>query len=148
LARLATEYVFSSSKSVSIDPFRDVSHGLFSGINFMRLRLLMLFFHLAQVVSWHHFNDQNRDQASDLGGAKHIRNGFEYWFTFVIHPGVEPTNNRAERALREHVVLRKILGTLRNSKGTSIHERIMTVLATWGQRGLDRLQMLRVSLAS
>jgi transposase len=77
-----------------------------------------------------------------------ISNGFEYWFTFVIHPGVEPTNNRAERAIREHVVLRKILGTLRNSKGTSIHERIMTVLATWGQRGLDRLQMLRVSLAS
>jgi len=77
-----------------------------------------------------------------------ISNGFEYWFTFVIHPDVEPTNNRAERALREHVVLRKILGTLRNSKGTSIHERIMTVLATWGQRELDSLQMLRASLAS
>ncbi|KAF5412093.1 MAG: hypothetical protein C5S47_02210 [Candidatus Methanogasteraceae archaeon] len=60
-----------------------------------------------------------------------IENGFEYWFTFVIHPGVEPTNNRAERALREHVVQRKIMGTLRNGKGTSIHERIMTVLATW-----------------
>jgi transposase len=77
-----------------------------------------------------------------------ISNGFEYWFTFVIHPGVEPTNNRAERALREHVVLRKILGTLRNSKGTSIHERIMTVLATWGQQGLNSLQMLRTSLSS
>jgi transposase len=77
-----------------------------------------------------------------------IDNGFEYWFTFVIHPGVEPTNNRAERALREHVVLRKILGTLRNGKGTSIHERIMTVLATWGQQGLDVLQMLRSSLSS
>ncbi len=77
-----------------------------------------------------------------------INNGFEYWFTFVIHPGVEPTNNRAERALREHVVLRKILGTLRNGKGTSIHERIMTMLATWGQRGLDSLQMLRASLSS
>lgn len=77
-----------------------------------------------------------------------IDNGFEYWFTFVIHPGVEPTNNRAERALREHVVLRKILGTLRNGKGTSIHERIMTVLATWGQQGLDILQMLRSSLSS
>ena len=24
-----------------------------------------------------------------------IENGFEYWFTFVIHQGVEPTNNRA-----------------------------------------------------
>jgi transposase len=29
---------------------------------------------------------------------------------------VEPTNNRAERALRPQVVLRKILGTLRNDK--------------------------------
>jgi transposase len=77
-----------------------------------------------------------------------ISNGFEYWFTFVIHPGVEPTNNRAERALREHVVLRKIMGTLRNGKGTSIHESIMTVLSTWGQYGLNKLQMLRSCLSS
>ena len=77
-----------------------------------------------------------------------INNGFDYWFTFIINPGVEPTNNRAERALRPHVVLRKILGTLRNDKGTSIHERIMTTLATWGQRGLDSLQMLIAKLAS
>jgi uncharacterized protein (TIRG00374 family) len=34
--------------------------------------------------------------------------------------GGEPTNNRAERALREHVVQRKIGGTLRKGKGTSI----------------------------
>jgi transposase len=77
-----------------------------------------------------------------------INNGFDYWFTFIINPGVEPTNNRAERALRPQVVLRKILGTLRNDKGTSIHERIMTTLATWGQRGLDCLQMLTAKLAS
>ena len=92
----------------------------------------------------------NRDYACDkvrkLIGK--INNGFDYWFTFVIHPGVEPTNNRAERALREHVILRKIVGTLRNVKGTSIHERIMTVLATWGQQGLNSFQMLRSSLAS
>jgi transposase len=77
-----------------------------------------------------------------------ISNGFDYWFTFIINPGVEPTNNRAERALRPHVVLRKILGALRNEKGTSIHERIMTTLATWGQRGLDSLQMLTARLDS
>ena len=77
-----------------------------------------------------------------------ISNGFEYWFTFIINPGVEPTNNRAERALRPQVVLRKILGTLRNEKGTSIHERIMTALATWGQNGLDSLHMLTLRLAS
>lgn len=77
-----------------------------------------------------------------------ISNGFEFWFTFVIQPGVEPTNNRAERALRENVVLRKIIGTLRNSKGTSIHERLMTVIATWSLQGLDTLQMLRLKLSS
>ena len=77
-----------------------------------------------------------------------INNCFDYWFTFIINSGVEPTNNRAERALRPHVVLRKILGTLRNDKGTSIHERIMTTLATWGQRGLNSLQMLTEKLAS
>jgi len=76
-----------------------------------------------------------------------IENGFEYWFTFVTHPGVEPTNNRAERALRELMVQRKIIGTLRNGKGTSIHERIMTVLATWAQQGLNSLQMMRVMLS-
>jgi hypothetical protein len=33
-----------------------------------------------------------------------VWNGFDYWFTFVTMPGVESTSNRAERALREHVV--------------------------------------------
>jgi len=90
--------------------------------------------------------DYGSDKVRKLIGK--ISNGFDYWFTFIIHPGVEPTNNRAERALREHVILRKIIGTLRNGKGTSIHERIMTVLATWGLQGLNSFQMLRSSLAS
>ena len=77
-----------------------------------------------------------------------ISNGFDYWFTFIINPGMEATNNRAERALRPLVVLRKIMGTLRNEKGTSIHERIMTILTTWEQRGLNCLQMLTARLAS
>jgi len=77
-----------------------------------------------------------------------INNGSDYWFTFIINPGVEPTNNRAERALRPHVILRKILSTLRNDKGTSIHERIMTTPATLGQKRLDKLRMLTTKLAS
>jgi hypothetical protein len=42
--------------------------------------------------------------------------GYPFWFTFVTVSEVEPTNNRAERALRELVVHRKIIGTL-ESKG-------------------------------
>lgn len=75
-----------------------------------------------------------------------ICNGFDYWFTFVTTPGIEPTNNRAEQALREHVVQRKIIGTFRNEKGTSIHETIMTLLATWKQRGFNQSEMLAQSL--
>ncbi len=36
---------------------------------------------------------------------------------FVSEPAVSPTNNAAENALREPVVLRKIIGTLRNDRG-------------------------------
>jgi transposase len=64
-----------------------------------------------------------------------IRNGLDYWFTFLLHPGVEPTNNRAERAIREIVVQRKIFGTLRNEKGSRIFEVLSTVLSTWKQEG-------------
>jgi len=72
-----------------------------------------------------------------------IKNGFDHWFTFIINPGVEPTNNRAERALREFVVQRKIIGTLRNEKGTHIYEVIMSVLATWKQQGKNLQNSLR-----
>lgn len=66
-----------------------------------------------------------------------VRTGSRHLLTFVLNPGVEPTNNRAERALREHVVIRKIIGTLRNEKGTGIHETVMSCLVTWSQQGLS-----------
>lgn len=66
-----------------------------------------------------------------------VRNGYDNWFTFVLHPGVEPTNNIAERALRESVVQRKIIGCLRNQKGTFAHETMMSLFATWENQGLD-----------
>jgi len=76
-----------------------------------------------------------------------IRRGYPYWFTFVTTLGVEPTNNRAEQALRELVVQRKIIGTLRNEKGTRIYETLMTLLETWKQRGLSLPEMLSASLS-
>jgi transposase len=79
--------------------------------------------------------------------AAKTRNGIDHWFTFTTTPGVERTNNRAERALREHVVQRKIIGTLRNQKGTFSHETITTLLATWKQQGLKPSKMLANSLS-
>ncbi len=75
-----------------------------------------------------------------------IENGFESWFTCIIHPEVEPTNNRAERMLREEVVLRKITGTLRNEKGTNANEVMMSLITTWKQQNKNPFLELRALL--
>ena len=49
-------------------------------------------------------------------------------------------------AQRELVVQRKIIGTLRNEKGTFIYETLPTLIATWEQRGLDLNETLSSSL--
>jgi len=78
--------------------------------------------------------------------AGKVLNGMDHWFTFLMVPGVEPTNNRAERALRESVVQRKIMGCFRNGKGTWIYETVMTVLSTWKQQGRNLPQALGEAL--
>ena len=78
--------------------------------------------------------------------ATTVKNGIDYWFTFLEHKGVEPTNNRAERALRELVVQRKIIGTLRNEKGTGIMEMVLSCISTWKQQGLNTFAELKAQL--
>jgi transposase len=75
-----------------------------------------------------------------------LSNGLKHWFTRILYPFVEATNNIAERALRELVVIRKIIGSLRNNKGAKIIETIMTMITTWRQRGLDTFSELRASI--
>jgi transposase len=79
--------------------------------------------------------------------ATKLENGLEHWFTCVLHPQIEPTNNKAERALTEIVVQRKI-SSLWNEKGVRIKETIISVLATWRLRGLNTYSMLRQTLSS
>ncbi|UOO96797.1 IS66 family transposase (plasmid) [Halococcus dombrowskii] len=64
-----------------------------------------------------------------------IEGGLDHWLTFIGEPAVSPTNNAAESALREPVVLRKIIGTLRNDHGMFVHETLLSLLATWRQQG-------------
>jgi transposase len=71
-----------------------------------------------------------------------IEGGLDHWLTFVGEPAVSPTNNAAENALREPVVLRKIIGTLRNDRGMFVHETILSLLATWRQQGRNPYEEL------
>jgi len=72
-----------------------------------------------------------------------IEGVLDHWLTFVGEPAVSPTNNAAENALREPVVLRKIIGTLRNDRGMFVHETIVSLLATWSQQGRNPYDELK-----
>ena len=75
-----------------------------------------------------------------------IKNGLPYWFTRILHPRIEPTNNNAERPLREPVVMKKIMGTLRNEDGANIFSVIMSLLSTWKIQKKNKFTELRAIL--
>ncbi|EQD55365.1 Transposase IS66, partial [mine drainage metagenome] len=65
----------------------------------------------------------------------YLQNGSPWWFTFLKHRGMDATNNRGERGLREAIVIRKIVGTLRNWNGAEAFARMLSVLGTWKLHG-------------
>jgi transposase len=52
---------------------------------------------------------------------------------FLSEPGIEPTNNAAERALRPAVIARKVSQCTKTARGTRAFEAWASVLATWGR---------------
>ena len=67
--------------------------------------------------------------------AKRMRKHGEAYFTFVTTPGVEPTNNLAEQAIRFVVIDRRITQGTRGERGRRWCERIWTAVATCAQQG-------------
>jgi transposase len=63
-------------------------------------------------------------------------------WNFVWFPGVEPTNNVAERALRHAVIWRRISGGTASESGSRFVERMLTVVATCRQQGRNVLEYL------
>lgn len=62
-----------------------------------------------------------------------IEGGLGDWLTFVVHPGVDSTNNRAERILRDSVMRRKTM-MLRKQKGVNSYEIFQSLIQTWKQQ--------------
>ena len=75
-----------------------------------------------------------------------VKNGKEFWFTCVLFPEVEPTNNRAERGLRKFVVIEKIIGCLRSEKGKRNMQVMLSLFQTWRLQGLNPYKELRAAL--
>jgi transposase len=64
------------------------------------------------------------------GFCKELCNRPERLWLFISQPGIEPTNNTAEQALRPAVILRKITFGTQSSAESRFQERLMTIVAT------------------
>jgi len=69
------------------------------------------------------------------------------WYTCLLYPGMEPTNNLSEQVIREHVLMRKIIGTFRSAKGVEYYQYIASLIATWRLQGMDSYNELQKLLA-
>jgi len=64
------------------------------------------------------------------------------YFQFITTPGIDPTNNLVEQAIRFLVIDRLITQGTRSEKGRTWCERIWTVLATCAQQGRSAFDFL------
>src|SRR5262245_35173416 len=68
--------------------------------------------------------------------ARHLWDHFEQWFAFVFDPRIEPTNWRAEQAIRPAVVNRKVWGGNRMPAGARAQGVLMSVFETCRRQAL------------
>jgi transposase len=67
-------------------------------------------------------------------------------FTFLRVPGVEPTNNHAERSVRFLVIMRKICFGTRSAAGSQAHSVLTSLLETARRQGKDGIRFLTTLL--
>ncbi len=80
--------------------------------------------------------------------AKRFEMHGESYFRFITTPGVEPTNNLAEQAIRFVVIDRLITQGTRSEKGNRWCERIWTVIATCTQQGRSVFEYLEAAVGA
>jgi transposase len=83
-------------------------------------------------IKWHRISGLSRE----------LLRLWEGLWVFVEREGVEPTNNRAERALRPAVLWRKGCFGTRSEAGSRFVERMLSVSATCAQHDRDLLTFL------
>ncbi|MFV1968954.1 MAG: IS66 family transposase [Pirellulaceae bacterium] len=80
--------------------------------------------------------------------AKRFRLHGDAYFRFITTPGVEPTNNLAEQAIRFVVIDRRITQGTRSQRGQRWCERIWTAIATCTQQGRSVFEYLREAVSA
>jgi hypothetical protein len=99
------------------------------------------------VTTWYartcHQLDHHRDRRNESGKlARHVDSEMVHLWVFLLEDGVEPTNNRAERALRFAVLWRRMTPGSFNDKGDRWVERILSPRETCRLRALPAFPIL------
>jgi transposase len=94
----------------------------------------------ARMVHLLAYHRHRRDEAGTF--ARTLEREMGALWTFVVEAGVEPTNNRAERALRFAVLWRKLMQGTYNEKGDRWVERILSLRQTCRLRGVPTFPIL------
>jgi transposase len=92
-------------------------------------------------------HDVPATRASQNMMQRFVKHGKAY-FEFVTTPGVEPTNNLAEQAIRFVVIDRRVTQGTRGETGRRWCERIWTVIATCSQQGRSVFEYLSAAVAA
>jgi len=69
--------------------------------------------------------------------ARHLEHELLWLFTFLHCPGLDATNNAAERAIRGMVIARKVWGGNRTWEGARTQQILASMLRTCWQQGKD-----------
>jgi transposase len=88
------------------------------------------------------------DTAEAQNLAERFRKHGDSYLRFITTPGIEPTNNLAEQAIRFVVLDRKVTQGTRGEKGQRWLERIWTVMATCAQTGQNVFTFLHESISA
>jgi transposase len=98
---------------------------------------------LAAEVVWH---VPSTKEARNL--AERFEKHGDSYLRFITTPGIEPTNNLAEQAIRFVVIDRKVTQGSRSLTGQRWLERIWTIMATCAQTGRSVFTFLQESLSA
>jgi transposase len=117
----------------ALDLWHDYHHGQRTGFAAHAQRL--------KDALTHHLRDRplkdpdNRRLLNELGWHNDRGN----LLRFLDDPGIEPTNNRAERALRPAVIARKVSQCSKNARGAQAFASFTSVVRTLAKTGADSI---------
>jgi transposase len=78
--------------------------------------------------------------------ANRFRRHGEAYFEFITTPGIDPTNNVAEQAIRFIVIDRHVTQGTRSACGRKASERLWTVVATCSLQGRSAFEFIRKAI--